>query len=132
MAGQHGGRATLNLDVDAATRVREIGHSHPCDPVRIGEERQIRGQGTRSDCGQLVGRLNDLSILVEPDKRLLRAERTIVLGGKRDDSGTMTCPVCRRPFTPTGRQTYCDTSCRKTAFRRRHQQPLAAITVPAC
>ena len=49
----------------------------------------------------------------------------------RDDSGTMTCPVCRRPFAPTGRQTYCDTSCRKAAFRRRHQQPLAAIAVPA-
>jgi hypothetical protein len=49
----------------------------------------------------------------------------------RDDTGTMTCPVCQRHFIPAGRQTYCDTSCRKTAFRRRHQQPLAGIAIPA-
>ena len=41
----------------------------------------------------------------------------------RDDHGTTSCPVCRRVFTPTGRQTYCGTACRKTAFRRRHQPP---------
>jgi len=49
----------------------------------------------------------------------------------RDDTATMTCPVCQRHFAPTGRQTYCGSPCRKTAFRRRHQQPLAAITTPA-
>jgi hypothetical protein len=49
----------------------------------------------------------------------------------RDDTATMTCPVCHRHFTATGRQTYCGSPCRKTAFRRRHQQPLAAITIPA-
>lgn len=49
----------------------------------------------------------------------------------RDDTATMTCPVCQRRFTKTGRQTYCGASCRKTAFRRRRQQPLAAITIPA-
>jgi len=48
----------------------------------------------------------------------------------RDDTGTRTCPVCQRPFTATGRQAYCGSPCRKTAFRRRHQQPLAAVTVP--
>jgi len=48
----------------------------------------------------------------------------------RDDHTTMTCPVCQRRFTPTGRQTYCHAACRKTAFRRRHQQPLAAILIP--
>ena len=48
----------------------------------------------------------------------------------RDDPGTTTCPVCRRVFTPTGRQAYCSTACRKTAFRRRHQ-PGPAVTIPA-
>ena len=49
----------------------------------------------------------------------------------RDDPETTRCPVCRRCFTPIGRQPYCSTACRKTAFRRRHQQPAPAITVPA-
>jgi hypothetical protein len=48
----------------------------------------------------------------------------------RDDAGTTQCPVCRRGFTPAGRQTYCSTRCRKTAFRRRHQQAGPAVTVP--
>jgi predicted RNA-binding Zn-ribbon protein involved in translation (DUF1610 family) len=48
----------------------------------------------------------------------------------RDDPGTTPCPVCRRGFTPVGRQTYCSTPCRKTAFRRRHQQGAPAVTVP--
>jgi len=48
----------------------------------------------------------------------------------RDDPGTMTCPVCQRLFTPTGRQAYCSSACRKTAFRRRHQQAGPAVTVP--
>jgi hypothetical protein len=47
----------------------------------------------------------------------------------RDDHGTTRCPVCRRVFTPIGRQAYCSTACRKTAFRRRHQQPGPAVTV---
>jgi hypothetical protein len=48
----------------------------------------------------------------------------------RDDTGTATCPVCQRRFTPTGRQAYCRTACRKAAYRRRHQHPVAAVTVP--
>ncbi len=52
-------------------------------------------------------------------------------GPSRDDTATRTCPLCGQPFTATGRQTYCGPPCRKTAFRRRHQQPLAAITTPA-
>jgi hypothetical protein len=48
----------------------------------------------------------------------------------RDDATTITCPLCQQPFTPAGRQRYCTDRCRKTAFRRRHQdQP--AIVVPA-
>jgi hypothetical protein len=49
----------------------------------------------------------------------------------RDDHGTTPCPVCHRGFTPTGRQTHCSNACRKTAFRRRHQQPGPAVAVPA-
>ena len=49
----------------------------------------------------------------------------------RDDHGTTPCPVCHHGFTPTGRQTYCSNACRKTAFRRRHQQPGTAVAVPA-
>lgn len=48
----------------------------------------------------------------------------------RDEDGTTHCPVCARGFTPTGRQAYCSTACRKTAFRRRQQQPGPVITVP--
>jgi hypothetical protein len=49
----------------------------------------------------------------------------------RDDTETTTCPICRHLFTPTGRQTYCTNACRKTAYRRRHQQPAATFTIPA-
>jgi predicted RNA-binding Zn-ribbon protein involved in translation (DUF1610 family) len=48
----------------------------------------------------------------------------------RDDHGTTPCPVCHRGFTPVGRQTYCSTACRKTAFRRRHHQPGPVVTIP--
>ena len=48
----------------------------------------------------------------------------------RDDDGTTPCPVCHQSFAPVGRQTYCSTACRKTAFRRRHQQPGPVVTIP--
>ncbi len=49
----------------------------------------------------------------------------------RDDPGTTTpCPVCRRCFVPVGRQVFCSTACRKTAFRRRRQQGGPTVTVP--
>jgi len=47
-----------------------------------------------------------------------------------DDPPTTRCPVCHHPYVPIGRQRYCSPACRKTAFRRRHQDPPAAITVP--
>ena len=49
----------------------------------------------------------------------------------RDDTATITCPVCQTRFTPAGRQRYCSGACRKTAFRRRHHYPPGPITVPA-
>jgi hypothetical protein len=48
----------------------------------------------------------------------------------RDDPGTTPCPACHQSFTPTGRQFYCSTACRKTAFRRRQQQAGPVVTVP--
>ena len=48
----------------------------------------------------------------------------------RDDHETTSCPVCQHSFTP-GRQAYCSPRCRKTAFRRRHQDPPATATMPA-
>jgi len=42
------------------------------------------------------------------------------------------CPVCWSAFTPTGRQIFCGDHCRKTAWRRRHQdQPRRIPTIPA-
>jgi hypothetical protein len=50
----------------------------------------------------------------------------------RDDPATTTCPVCHTSFipAPNGRQQYCSTPCRKTAFRRRHQHPPTTVVVP--
>lgn len=59
---------------------------------------------------------------------------TVVTTPSRDDHGTTRapgrCPVCATTFTPVGRQAYCTTTCRKTAFRRRHST-LTAPAVPA-
>ena len=49
----------------------------------------------------------------------------------RDDTATITCPVCQAPFTPAGRRQYCSSACRKTAWRRRHQHRPAPPPVPA-
>jgi predicted RNA-binding Zn-ribbon protein involved in translation (DUF1610 family) len=49
----------------------------------------------------------------------------------RDDAGTTPCPICQAPFTPAGRQRYCTSACRKTAWRRRHQGPPHPPAIPA-
>jgi hypothetical protein len=43
----------------------------------------------------------------------------------------MTCPICQARFTPAGRQRYCSSACRKTAWRRRHQDPPRPEAIPA-
>jgi len=58
------------------------------------------------------------------------SQATPPLPPSRDDTGTTTCPTCGRRFTPTGRQTYCRSACRKTAYRRRHQHPVAPVGLP--
>ena len=48
----------------------------------------------------------------------------------RDEDATVPCPVCRRPFSPSGRALYCSDYCRKKAWHRRHQEPPAPVVVP--
>jgi predicted amidophosphoribosyltransferase len=48
----------------------------------------------------------------------------------RDDAATMPCPVCERPFEPFGRRRYCCDGCRRKAWARRHQSPVAPVVVP--
>ena len=58
------------------------------------------------------------------------APAAAVTDPSRDDPATMRCPACQARFTPIGRQRYCSTPCRKTAFRRRRTTP-PAVVVPA-
>ena len=46
------------------------------------------------------------------------------------DGVTMTCPVCQRTFSRSGRQTYCSEGCRAAAYRRRRDAGRVAVTVP--
>jgi len=55
----------------------------------------------------------------------------------RDDTATTGCPVCGLTFEPEGRQRFCSTGCRQTAWRRRLHAPAQPIvarsdTVYAC
>src|SRR5207247_4796976 len=49
----------------------------------------------------------------------------------RDDHATIACAVCRRSFVPEGRQRFCSTTCRQTAWRRLHAAPVAPVVVVA-
>jgi hypothetical protein len=48
----------------------------------------------------------------------------------RHDAVTMACPICRHPFTPAGRRTYCSDACRAAAYRRRRDTRPASPAVP--
>jgi predicted RNA-binding Zn-ribbon protein involved in translation (DUF1610 family) len=71
-----------------------------------------------------------MTVPTNPPRIPSRDDPGTTTGPSGDDPETMTCPVCRARFTPTGRQAYCSTACRKTAFRRRHRQGAVAVTVP--
>jgi len=46
----------------------------------------------------------------------------------RADGVTIACPVCGRPFIPSGRRVYCTTACKASAYRRRQgARPLEAL-----
>lgn len=49
----------------------------------------------------------------------------------RDDPATIACALCRRSFVPQGRQRYCSTTCRQSAWRRLHQAPVMPLVVVA-
>ncbi len=42
-----------------------------------------------------------------------------------------TCPVCAAEFPDHGHQRFCTDTCRKTAYRRRHQPVVEPVEVPA-
>jgi hypothetical protein len=46
------------------------------------------------------------------------------------DAITITCPVCQRHFTPTGRQKYCSDACRAAAYRRRRDANRPTVNLP--
>ncbi len=55
----------------------------------------------------------------------------------RDDTATTACPVCGVAFVPEGRQRFCSTGCRQTAWRRQRSAPAEPVvaradTVYAC
>lgn len=45
----------------------------------------------------------------------------------RDDTATTVCPVCADPFEPEGRQRFCPTGCRQTAWRRHRSAPAQPV-----
>jgi hypothetical protein len=49
----------------------------------------------------------------------------------RDDDATMTCAVCGSSFKPLGRQRFCSTTCRQTAWRNGRTAPAEPVVVRA-
>jgi hypothetical protein len=49
----------------------------------------------------------------------------------RDDTATIPCEVCGQPFTRSGRQRWCSTTCRQRAWRRRRQAPTPPLPAKA-
>ena len=49
----------------------------------------------------------------------------------RDDGATIACAICGTKFLPQGRQRYCDTPCRQTAWRRRKAAPRHPVVAKA-
>ncbi len=47
--------------------------------------------------------------------------------GVRDDTATMACPVCGDAFRAEGRQRFCSTGCRQTAWRQNRRAPVEAV-----
>ncbi len=45
----------------------------------------------------------------------------------RDDTATTVCPLCGGVFEPEGRQRFCSTGCRQTAWRRSRSAPVEPV-----
>ena len=58
----------------------------------------------------------------------------------RDDGATTACPVCGTAFEPKGRQKFCSTGCRQSAWRAGRRAPVEPVVTrsgtvyecPAC
>ena len=48
----------------------------------------------------------------------------------RDDTVTITCPVCQRPFARQGKRQWCSDACKAAAWRRRRQATPPRIVLP--
>jgi len=48
----------------------------------------------------------------------------------RHDAVTIPCPVCQRPFVPTGKRRYCTDACKAAAYRHRQQAAIAPVVPP--
>ena len=49
----------------------------------------------------------------------------------RNGDATPRCAVCGSHFPPAANRVYCGDTCKATAWRRRHQAAVVAVTVPA-
>ncbi|MHB8449294.1 MAG: hypothetical protein ACYDAQ_02330 [Mycobacteriales bacterium] len=49
----------------------------------------------------------------------------------RDDTATTDCPVCGQGFAVEGRQRFCSTGCRQTAWRRARRAPVEPVVARA-
>ena len=45
----------------------------------------------------------------------------------RDDGATTACPVCGTAFEPKGRQKFCSTGCRQSAWRAGRRAPVEPV-----
>jgi hypothetical protein len=57
-------------------------------------------------------------------------EAGIPEGPWRDDSATITCPVCHRPFARSGKRQWCSPACKAAAWRRRRQGAPPRVVLP--
>lgn len=101
-------------------------------PCSSGEEQVLRlaaslAAGVPVDLGSTLTGLDEHNVA-------LVAAAVAHAGGSpsRDDAGTKSCPVCGKRFLPVGRQRHCSGRCRKTAFRRRHQDPVPVAIPEVC
>jgi hypothetical protein len=48
------------------------------------------------------------------------------------DGVTVTCPVCGRTFSPSGKRAYCTDACKAAAYRRRRDanRPVVQVQLP--
>jgi hypothetical protein len=124
--------ASAQTILDALHQVDQFLRCHASPAVRAELRAFCQAQGWSAICGTAafvdsIG-FNALALRHAIDAT---DQAAAIAESLRDDSATTRCPLCQTCFTPTGRQRYCSTACRKTAFRRRHANPPTTVVVPA-